>query len=422
VIDVLAAVAEPNRRRLLELLRGGEQTVTELAAQFRVTRPAISQHLGILAEAGLVEVRRQGRYRYYRLNSTGMSTLQAALNVFWTSELEQLAEPNPKGSTMPIEKSVLVPLDADQTFALLTQPERLRRWQGITARVDLRAGGEYRWTIIPGNNAGGTFTEVEPGRRVVFTWAWEGPDGLPPDSSTVTITLEPTEGGTTVRLVHEGLSDEEGAGHLQGWIHYLDRLVTAAQLGDAGPDDWMADSVTLDPLSAAESSLALCQRVLRDLPPGAGELSTPCAKYTMHDLVVHLTGSIVSLGGAAGATITAQEGTAPEVIIADAAQAALEAWRRRGLEGTVALGSGEMPAELAAGILTMELLVHAWDFAQALGRTIPTDDALADYALALARGLIAPAMRDGDNFADEVLVGPDADAISRLVAFTGRSA
>ena len=76
---------------------------------------------------------------------------------------------------MPFEKSVLVPLNADETFALITQPDRLRRWQVITARVDLRAGGEYRWTVIPGNSAAGTFTEVEPGRRVVFTWGWEGP-------------------------------------------------------------------------------------------------------------------------------------------------------------------------------------------------------------------------------------------------------
>jgi uncharacterized protein (TIGR03086 family) len=322
---------------------------------------------------------------------------------------------------MTIEKSVLVPLDAEQTFALLTEPERLRRWQAISARVDLRAGGDYRWTVIPGSHAGGTFVEVEPGRRLVFTWGWEGPGGLPPDASTVIITLEPAEGGTTVRLVHEGLTEEEGAGHLQGWAHYLDRLVTAARVGDAGHDTWMAESVSFDHLSAAEASLALCQLMVRDLPPHAGALQTPCAKYDMHQLVVHLTGSIVGLGGAAGADITPRQGTSPEVIIAEAGGQALEAWTRRGLEGTVTLGQRDMPAELPPGILTMEFLVHAWDFAQALGRQVPVDDALCDYALGLARGLIAPAMRDGDNFADEVMVGPDADALSRLVAYTGRA-
>src|SRR5689334_11280459 len=101
---------------------------------------------------------------------------------------------------MPFEKSVLVPLNADETFALITRPERLRRWQGSTARVDLRAGGEDRGAGVPGNSATGTFTEVEPGRRVVFTWGWEGSAELPPGASTVIITLEPAAGGTMVHL------------------------------------------------------------------------------------------------------------------------------------------------------------------------------------------------------------------------------
>jgi len=420
VTDVLAALAEPNRRRILELLRLGEMTVTELATHFSVTRSAISQHLGILAEAGLVEVRRDGRFRHYRLNPTGMGMLRSALDAFWTRELDLLVEPFKKGTPMTIEKSVLVPLNADETFALLTEPERLRRWQGISARVDLRAGGEYRWTIVPGFNAGGSFTEVDPGRRIVFTWGWEGNPEVSPGSSTVIITLEPAEGGTTVRLVHEGLTDEQGAGHLEGWNHYLDRLVVAATDGDAGYDRWMAEAVGLDPLSSAEASLAVCQLMLRDLPPRAAELSTPCAKFNMHELVVHLTGSIVHLGGAAGASITPKTGTAPEIIIADAGQEAIEAWRQRGLEGTVAMGPNEMPAEAVAGILSMEFLVHAWDFAQALGRTIPTDDVLSDYVLGIGKGLIAPAMRDGDRFGAEVMVGPDADSLTRLIASTGR--
>ena len=81
---------------------------------------------------------------------------------------------------MPFEKTVVVPLGADETFALITEPDRLRRWQAITARVDLRAGGGYRWTIIPGHSASGTFTEVEAGKRVVFSWGWEGADRAAP--------------------------------------------------------------------------------------------------------------------------------------------------------------------------------------------------------------------------------------------------
>src|SRR5579863_4756336 len=101
---------------------------------------------------------------------------------------------------MPFEKSVFVPLDADETFALITRPDRLRRWQAVTARVDLRAGGEYRWTIVPGNTAAGSYLEVEPGRRLVYTWGWEASTDVPPGSSTITVTLEPALGGTLVRL------------------------------------------------------------------------------------------------------------------------------------------------------------------------------------------------------------------------------
>src|SRR5258708_11207247 len=112
-----------------------------------------------------------------------------------------MRSPQLGGSLMPFEKSVLVPLSADETFALITEPDRLRRWQTITARVDLRAGGDYRWTIIPGHSARGTFTEVEPGRRVVFTWGWEGDADLPPGASTVTITLEPSARAPILPLV-----------------------------------------------------------------------------------------------------------------------------------------------------------------------------------------------------------------------------
>jgi DNA-binding transcriptional ArsR family regulator len=83
-------VAEPNRRRLLQLLGHGEQTVTELASNFAVSRSAISQHLGVLAEAGLVASRRDGRFQYYRLNPRGMTALRAELDAFWTRELDDL--------------------------------------------------------------------------------------------------------------------------------------------------------------------------------------------------------------------------------------------------------------------------------------------------------------------------------------------
>jgi uncharacterized protein (TIGR03086 family) len=409
----------------LELLSTGEQTVSQLAAQFGVTRSAISQHLGVLSNAGLVQARQVGRFRYYRLDPAGMSALRDALQVFWTHELEQLATAGPQTERrlMIAETSVLVPLDPDATFALLTQPERLRRWQAVTARMELRAGGEYRWTIVPGHTAAGTITELEPGRRLVFTFGWEGQTDLPPGASTITITLEPAEGGTKVHLVHTGLTDEQATGHLQGWTHYGERLVAAAERGDAGADEWAAAEPS-DPLTAAEASLAICQLVLRGLGPMELQAQTPCVKYTVQDLVEHLVGSVRALATAAGAAPAAASATgeSAEVTLADAAQAALEAWRKRGLEGTVHMGQSELPASRAADILLLELLVHAWDFARATGRAIEVDEALSGYVLERARSLIAPQMRDGDRFAPERETGPDADNLARLAAFTGREA
>jgi uncharacterized protein YndB with AHSA1/START domain len=74
---------------------------------------------------------------------------------------------------MRLEKTIHLPVGADEAFALITEPERLRRWQTAAARVDLRIGGEYRWTVTPGHHATGTFQEIEPGKRIVFTWGWE---------------------------------------------------------------------------------------------------------------------------------------------------------------------------------------------------------------------------------------------------------
>jgi DNA-binding transcriptional ArsR family regulator len=90
VPDLLAAVAEPNRRRLLQLLANGEQSVNALAASFDVSRSAISQHLGVLIGAGLVTRRRDGRFQHYSLVPAGLAALRAELDTFWTNELDQL--------------------------------------------------------------------------------------------------------------------------------------------------------------------------------------------------------------------------------------------------------------------------------------------------------------------------------------------
>ena len=85
--DVLAAMAEPNRRAILQLLADRELAAGEIAARFSVTRPAISQHLGVLREAGLVVERRAGTRRLYRLRPEGLAELRAFLGELWPDAL-----------------------------------------------------------------------------------------------------------------------------------------------------------------------------------------------------------------------------------------------------------------------------------------------------------------------------------------------
>ena len=86
----LRAIAEPRRRQILELVREQELSAGAIASQFDVTRPAISQHLGVLKEAGLVDERRNGTQRLYRARPEGLSELKTFLEGFWDAKLEAL--------------------------------------------------------------------------------------------------------------------------------------------------------------------------------------------------------------------------------------------------------------------------------------------------------------------------------------------
>ena len=88
--DPLSAAAEPNRRRILQLLARGPRSVTDLANEFTVTRSAISQHLLVLADAGLVQAEKVGRTRIYQVRPTGLQRLQDEIDRFWTAELDLL--------------------------------------------------------------------------------------------------------------------------------------------------------------------------------------------------------------------------------------------------------------------------------------------------------------------------------------------
>jgi uncharacterized protein (TIGR03086 family) len=324
-------------------------------------------------------------------------------------------------ATVTAEKTAFLPVTPDEAFALVTEPERLRRWKTIASRVDLRAGGEYRFTIVPGHIARGTYREIVPGERIVFGWGWEGSDDLPPDTSTVTVTLEPVEGGTLVRLVHDGLTPEQAAGHLEGWTHYFQRLERAVATGDAGPDEWGITPLELNELTCADATLAALLRVLGPVTDADREKPTPCKEFTVHQLAAHLFGSLASLGRMAGVEVTRTPQPSLAAAVAEVAQQVNEAWATRGLEGTVPGRRGEIPATVGAGILNIEYLVHGWDFAQATGQDLPVSDEVAQYVHDIGTQII-PGAREGGSFGPAVEAQERASALDRLIAFSGRAA
>src|SRR6266403_3848095 len=86
----LKAIAAPHRLRILRLVRDEELSAGEIAAHFDVTRPAVSQHLTVLKEAGLVDERRNGTRRLYRARPEGLAELKAFLEEFWDEKLAAL--------------------------------------------------------------------------------------------------------------------------------------------------------------------------------------------------------------------------------------------------------------------------------------------------------------------------------------------
>jgi uncharacterized protein (TIGR03086 family) len=176
-----------------------------------------------------------------------------------------------------------------------------------------------------------------------------------------------------------------------------------------------------DELDCAEATYSVLQQVLRGVGPDDLAKQTPCREFDVAALTDHLMNSITVIGGAAGAELPPRDaGDTVDREVGLAARAALDAWRRRGVDGTVSFGPNEAPAKMMAGILALEFLVHAWDYATATGQTVSPPDELSDHVLGLARQIITPEGRVRAGFDEPVEVADDAPVFDRLLAYTGR--
>lgn len=242
---VLQAIAEPRRRAILQLIRETELSAGEIAAHFAVSRPAISQHLQVLADAGLVTVRRDGTRRMYLARAAGLADLRAFLETFWDERLlrlQQAAEAEQRRldamteqQTDALVREIRIAAQPETVFAFFVDPDKMMQWMGQAVALDPRPGGICRIDMNGHDIARGEYLEIVPHSRVVFTWGWETEGYTPrPGGSTVEISLTAERGGTLVLLRHLGLTPEERTNHGIGWDQFLPHLVAVAEGRQAG--------------------------------------------------------------------------------------------------------------------------------------------------------------------------------------------
>jgi uncharacterized protein YndB with AHSA1/START domain len=129
----------------------------------------------------------------------------------------------------------------EKVFPYLTRSDLLLVWMGDHAVLEPWPGGEFT-VDINGVPVRGRFVVVDPPRRLVLTWGHAGSEVLPPGSSTVEITLDPTATGTLLTLEHRDLPPEEAPQHAIGWPHFLGRLSQATAGLHPGPDPFAQDA------------------------------------------------------------------------------------------------------------------------------------------------------------------------------------
>jgi uncharacterized protein YndB with AHSA1/START domain len=135
--------------------------------------------------------------------------------------------------SLEIKRHIKAP--RERVYAAWTDPAQMRQWFGpenVQTRnliVDARVGGEFRWDRVnpEGENMTirGEYRELQPSRKIVFTWQWQDDEDWENHISIVTVELDDADGGTELRLTHEQLPNEASRdGHTRGWNSALDKF------------------------------------------------------------------------------------------------------------------------------------------------------------------------------------------------------
>lgn len=247
---LISALADPTRCRLLELLAANPSPVGRLAAGLPISRPAVSQHLRVLLDAGLVSVEQRGTSRVYAVDTSGLSELRSWVESMWDETLDAFEaaaqkehEMRPTASRIaPVIKTRTVRLPIEQAFELFTR--RMGEWwplathsvageRVVELRFEERIGG--RLLEISDDGSECSWAEVlawDPPHRLVLSWH---PSTEPKAASTLELRFTPAaDGGTELRLEHRGWEEFGGDGETlrgqyePGWDFVLRAFEVAA--------------------------------------------------------------------------------------------------------------------------------------------------------------------------------------------------
>lgn len=217
----LDALADGTRRAILACLQEGEQAVGELAARLPVTRPAVSQHLKVLRESGLVHERTAGTRHLFRLAPSGLEAVRAYVEELWGVTLDRYADAArqarrtggdmPATVIAPVLKTIVVPLPPARAFELFfagmaswwpLDTHSVFEADAVMVTVDGGAGGRIIERAADGRTAEwGEILVWDPPKRAVFTWH----PGYEDDDATEVEVRFSAEGELTrVDLEHRG--------------------------------------------------------------------------------------------------------------------------------------------------------------------------------------------------------------------------
>jgi len=234
--DVFSAIADPTRRKLLDLLaESGELPLHEMAAKFKMGRTGVSKHLGILKEAGLVEDRKVGRESLYHLDAARLRDVQRWVSFyeqFWTQRVDRLKSllggAEDMGETVTLDFELTSPIG--RVWHALTDSATLCAWMMFdTEDFQAVVGHRFQFHAKPSTGWDGTIDcevlEVEEPHRLSYTWETDGQIGR--HQTTVTWTLTESGGVTRLHLEQSGFDSgarQEIGGATYGWTHQLGQL------------------------------------------------------------------------------------------------------------------------------------------------------------------------------------------------------